>query len=209
MIPLAQAMTDLPLVAILRGITLDDVVATGEGLIAAGFRVIEVPLTSPDPFTSIARLVEHLGADVIVGAGTVRTVEQLRTLRDCGGRLMVTPHGDTRLIAAAKAFGLYALPGVATPTEAFAALDAGADGLKMFPGECLSPAAVKAWRTVMGATLLCPTGGITPTTMADFVAAGASGFGLGSALYTPGAKPAQTAQRAQAFAAAWRLIGGQ
>lgn len=201
-----RAMAALPLVAILRGITPDEIDATGETLVEAGFRLIEVPLTTPDAFASIARLVKRVGPDIIVGAGTMRTARQLRELVDCGGRLMVTPHGDTALIRAAKALGLYALPGVATPTEGFAAIDAGADGLKIFPADTLAPSTVRAWRTVMGDVLLYPTGGITPVAMRDYVSAGASGFGLGSALYAPGASPAVTRQRAAAFVDAWRDV---
>ncbi|TXC72790.1 2-dehydro-3-deoxy-6-phosphogalactonate aldolase [Sphingomonas ginsenosidivorax] len=196
-------MEALPLVAILRGITPAEIDAIGDLLVEAGFRLIEVPLTSPDAFASIARLVKRVGPAIIVGAGTVRTIAQLRQLVDCGGRLMVTPHGDVALIRAAKALALHALPGVATPTEAFAALDAGADGLKMFPADTLAPSTVRAWRTVMGDALLCPTGGIEPATMEAHIAAGASGFGLGSALYAPGASLADTRQRADAFVNAW------
>lgn len=199
-----QAFAALPLVAILRGITPAEIDETGDTLVEAGFRLIEVPLTSPDAFVSIARLVKRVGPDVVVGAGTVRTVDQLQHLVDCGGRLMVTPHGDVALIRAAKALGLFTLPGVATPTEGFAAIDAGADGLKIFPADTLATSTLRAWRTVMGDTLLCPTGGITPLVMREYVAAGASGFGLGSALYAPGASPAATRQSADAFVAAWR-----
>ena len=201
-----RAMAALPLVAILRGITPDEIDATGAMLVDAGFRLIEVPLTSPDAFASIARLVRRVGPDIVVGAGTVRTVAQLHELTDCGGRLMVTPHGDTALIRAAKALNLYALPGVATPTEGFAAIDAGADGLKIFPADTLAPSTVRAWRTVMGDTVLCPTGGIDPDAMKKHVAAGASGFGLGGALYAPGASLASTRRRADAFVDAWRML---
>ncbi len=204
-----EAMKALPLIAILRGITQAEIEATGDLLVEAGFRLIEVPLTSPDAFASIARLVKKVGANIIVGAGTVRTVAQLRELVDCGGRLMVTPHGDVALIRAAKALALHAMPGVATPTEGFAAIDAGADGLKIFPADTLAPSTLRAWRTVMGDTLLCPTGGIEPTMMKDHVAAGASGFGLGSALYARGASLADTRRRADAFIAAWNGVHGR
>jgi 2-dehydro-3-deoxyphosphogalactonate aldolase len=204
-----RAMADLPLVAILRGITEAEIEATGDMLVEAGFRLIEVPLTSPNAFASIGRLVKWVGTDIVVGAGTVRTPAQLEQLVDCGGRLMVTPHGDVALIRAAKALGLYALPGVATPTEGFAAIDAGADGLKIFPADTLAPSTLRAWRTVMGDTPLCPTGGIEPPAMEDYVAAGASGFGLGSALYKPGGSLADTQQRAAGFVRAWRALAGQ
>ena len=140
------AMKALPLIAILRGITPAEIDATGDLLVEAGFCLIEVPLTSPDAFASIARLVKRVGPDIVVGAGTVRTVSQLRELVDCGGRLMVTPHGDVALIRAAKALALHAMPGVATPTEGFAAIDAGADGLKIFPADTLAPSTLRAWR---------------------------------------------------------------
>ena len=204
-----RAMAELPLVAILRGITEAEIEATGDMLVEAGFRLIEVPLTSPNAFASIGRLVKRVGPDIVVGAGTVRTPAQLHQLVDCGGRLMVTPHGDVALIRAAKALGLYALPGVATPTEGFAAIDAGADGLKIFPADTLAPSTLRAWRTVTGDTLLCPTGGIEPPAMKGYVAAGASGFGLGSALYKPGGSLADTQQRAAGFVRAWRALPGQ
>jgi len=204
-----RAMAELPLVAILRGITEAEIEATGDMLVEAGFRLIEVPLTSPNAFASIGRLVKRVGPDIVVGAGTVRTPAQLQQLVDRGGRLMVTPHGDVTLIRAAKAVGLYALPGVATPTEGFAAIDAGADGLKIFPADTLAPSTLRAWRTVMGDILLCPTGGIEAPAMKGYVAAGASGFGLGSALYKPGGSLADTQQRATGFVRAWRALPGR
>ncbi|MDE2317948.1 MAG: 2-dehydro-3-deoxy-6-phosphogalactonate aldolase, partial [Xanthomonadaceae bacterium] len=136
----------LPLVAILRGLAPDEAVATGRAIVAAGFRVLEVPLNSPQPLDSIARLAEALGADVLLGAGTVMTPAQVDAVANAGGRLIVMPHADTAVIRAAKAAGLLCVPGVATPTEAFAALAAGADGLKLFPAEQFSPAVLKAWR---------------------------------------------------------------
>jgi len=201
----AAAMSDLPLVAILRGITPEETEPVGEVLLAAGFRLIEVPLTSPDPFTSIERLVRRFGKDAVIGAGTVRTEAQLDALVDAGGRLMVTPHGDTALIRAAKARGLATLPGVATPTEAFSAVDAGADGLKLYPAEMIPPAAVAAFRTVLGPSVpLCPTGGITPADLARYRAAGAAGMGLGGALYRPGDTARDVQATAKAFVASWR-----
>jgi 2-dehydro-3-deoxyphosphogalactonate aldolase len=201
------AMAALPLVAILRGITLAEAEPVAEVLAAAGFRMIEVPLTSPDAFQSIARMVRLLGPEVIVGAGTVRRVEQLSDLRAAGGRLMVTPHADTTLIRAACEMGLVTLPGVATPTEAFAALDAGADGLKLYPAEMIPPAAVGAIRTVVGTGVpICPTGGISPDDLARYAAAGADGFGLGGALYRPGDTPADVAGKAKAFTTSWKAL---
>ncbi|MBO9724126.1 MAG: 2-dehydro-3-deoxy-6-phosphogalactonate aldolase [Novosphingobium sp.] len=205
----SQAMQQLPLVAILRGIQADEVEPIGEVLAASGFRIIEVPLTSPDAFESIARLVRLLPHDVIVGAGTVRRREQLDRLVDAGGRLMVTPHADAALIEVAVAAGLATLPGVATPTEAFCALDAGADGLKLFPSSSIPPATVAAFRTVVGKDVdLCPTGGVEPEDFASYVKAGASGFGLGGGLYRPGHGPAEVAAKARAYVDSWRALHG-
>ena len=197
----------LPLVAILRGLAPDEAAATGRAIVAAGFRVLEVPLNSPQPLDSIARLAEALGADVLLGAGTVMTPAQVDAVANAGGRLIVMPHADTAVIRAAKAAGLLCVPGVATPTEAFAALAAGADGLKLFPAEQFSPAVLKAWRAVLPRTVpVLPVGGIAPDTMAPWIAAGAAGFGIGSALYAPGRSLDDTTQRARAFAQAWHIL---
>lgn len=197
----------LPLVAILRGLAPDEAVATGRAIVAAGFRVLEVPLNSPQPLDSIARLAEALGADVLLGAGTVMTPAQVDAVANAGGRLIVMPHADTAVIRAAKAAGLLCMPGVATPTEAFAALAAGADGLKLFPAEQFSPAVLKAWRAVLPRTVpVLPVGGIAPDTMSPWIAAGAAGFGIGSALYAPGRSLDDTTQRARAFAQAWHIL---
>ena len=201
----AAAMAALPLVAILRGITPGEVDAVGAVLYEAGFRVLEVPLNSPDPFTSIALLRRALPVEALVGAGTVLSPERVERLLEAGGELVVMPHADTQVIRAAKAAGLLCVPGVVTPTEAFAALDAGADALKLFPAELVTPAVLKAMRAVLPkSTLLLPVGGIAPDTMAPYLAAGANGFGLGSALYAPGMSAAQVGERAYAFVAAWR-----
>jgi 2-dehydro-3-deoxyphosphogalactonate aldolase len=181
----------------------ESALAVGQALIDAGFRVIEVPLNSPRPLDSIAILARAFGARALVGAGTVLRVEDVARVKDAGGQLIVMPHGDTAIIRAAKELGLICVPGVGTPTEGFAALGAGADGLKLFPAEAMSPAVVRAWRAVFPAeTLLMPVGGITPERMADYLAAGANGFGLGSALFVPSAPPAAVRERAQAFVAA-------
>ncbi|WP_448663982.1 2-dehydro-3-deoxy-6-phosphogalactonate aldolase [Sphingomonas sp. CJ20] len=204
-IDFATAMAELPLVAILRGITPAEVEAVGDALVAAGFRLIEVPLTSPDAFRSIALLTRRLGDGAVIGAGTVRRTAELDALIDAGGRLMVTPHGDAALIRAAKARGLATLPGVFTPTEAFAAIDAGADGLKLYPAEMIPPAALAAYRTVIGPNVpLCPTGGIGPADLGRYRAAGAAGFGLGGALYRPGDSASDVAIKAAAFVSSWR-----
>jgi 2-dehydro-3-deoxyphosphogalactonate aldolase len=200
------AFTDrLPLVAILRGVRPDEILPIGEALVEAGFAILEVPLNSPEPFQSIAALVRRFGDDVLIGAGTMRTEADLDALVKAGGRLMVTPHGDPALIRAAKQRGLLTLPGIATPTEAFAAIDAGTDGLKLFPAEMIPPAVVKAMRAVLPKSMpLFPVGGIEPSTMASYRAAGANGFGLGSALYKPGLSASEVGLRARAFVSAWR-----
>jgi len=199
------AIAALPLIAILRGITPQEAGPIGLALYAAGFRLIEVPLNSPDPFTSITTIRRALPPDVLVGAGTVLGVGQVAELKAAGGELIFMPHCDTAVIHAAKAASLLCVPGVATPTEAFAALAAGADALKLFPGELVTPKVLKAIRVVLPAhTRLVPFGGITPETMGPYLDAGASAFGLGSALYRPGMSCAQITQRANEFVAAWK-----
>ncbi|MBB2897848.1 2-dehydro-3-deoxy-6-phosphogalactonate aldolase [Pseudomonas sp. AS2.8] len=202
-------LKDLPLIAILRGVTPDEIVAVGRALYDAGFRVIEIPLNSPQPFESIRRLTAELGESCLIGAGTVLTEAQVAEVDAAGGRLIVSPNANLAVIRASKAAGLVSAPGVATPSEGFAALDAGADSLKLFPAEQLGPAVVKAWRAVFPKELaLLPVGGITPDNMGPYVAAGANGFGLGSALYKPGLSAAQVSANAQAFAAGWRATKG-
>jgi len=176
-------------------------------LYEAGFRLLEVPLNSPQPLASIAALRRTLPAGVEVGAGTVLDIAAVAEVADAGGTLIVMPHSDAAVIQAAKAAGMACTPGVATPTEAFAALKNGADGLKMFPAEQLGPPVVKAWRAVLAAHIpLLPVGGITPDNMVNFVRAGASGFGLGSALYRPGDTAADVARQARAFVGAWQAL---
>ena len=202
---LARAVAELPLVAILRGLRPAEAEAVGGALVEAGFRILEVPLNSPEPFASIRLLADRFGSGTLVGAGTVIDPADVTRLGDAGGRLVVMPHNDPVVIAAAKAAGMVCLPGVATPSEAFAALRAGADALKLFPAETLGPASVKAWRAVLPpGVLLLPVGGITPDNMAPWVAAGAAGFGLGTALYRPGATAAEVTAAARRFVAAWR-----
>lgn len=195
----------LPLIAILRGIMPDEAVAIGQTLIDAGFRVLEVPLNSPRPLESIRLLFEAFGDRARIGAGTVLTVQQVRDVAAANGTLIVSPNASPDVIRAAKAAGLWSAPGVATPTEGFAALDAGADMLKLFPAEQISPGGVKAWRAVFPRDLpLVPVGGITPDNMREYVAAGADGFGLGSALYKPGMAPGDVRKAGEAFVAAYR-----
>lgn len=206
----AAAMARLPLVAILRGLTAAEAPAILDALLSQGFALIEIPLNSPDPFTSIAALRKKAPPEVFIGAGTALRVADVEAVALAGGDLVVTPHADAAIIRAAKALGLVCLPGVATPTEAFAALGAGADGLKAFPAEMIAPAVVKAWRAVIPSDVpILPVGGIGPDSLAAYVAAGASGFGLGSALYRPGDPPQRVAERAAAFVAAWRAIAGR
>jgi 2-dehydro-3-deoxyphosphogalactonate aldolase len=202
---LRDCLRQLPLIAILRGMTPEEAPWVLETLVAAGFRILEVPLNSPRPLESIAYLVRHAPPGVLIGAGTVLNETEVADVAATGAKLMIAPNCAASVIAAAKSRGMFALPGVATATEAFTALAAGADGLKMFPGELLPPAAVKAWRAVLPKdTLLIPTGGVTPDNVAAYRAAGADGFGIGSALYKPGMSRDELAQRAAAFVAAIR-----
>lgn len=203
--PLLQALQQCGLIAILRGVQPHEVVAIGHALYDAGFRTIEVPLNSPEPLASIRALRNALPADCLVGAGTVLTPQACADVAAAGGQVIVMPHSDPTVIRAAKAAGLACAPGVATLTEAFAALAAGADVLKLFPAEALAPAVLKAWRAVLRPPVaLLPVGGITPDNLAPYAAAGASGFGLGSALYRPGDSAEQVARNAAAFVQAWR-----
>lgn len=201
---LAQAMAQLPLIAILRGLTPAEAPAIGQALVSNGFAIIEVPLNSPEPLRSIATLTQ-LFPQTLIGAGTVLNAQQVKDVHGAGGRLVVAPNFNPAVVAQALALGMVVLPGVATPTEAFAALDAGAHGLKLFPAEMISPATVKALRAVLPAsTALIPVGGITPDNMAPYRAAGANGFGLGSALYAPGRSAQAVQQLAQAFVRAFK-----
>ena len=204
---LRDYLDPLPLIAVLRGVAPAEVSAIGGALADNGFRILEVPLNSPDPFESIARLQREFGARCLTGAGTVVKVADVARVAQAGGRLIVMPHGDVAIVREAKRQGLICVPGVATPTEAFAALDAGADGLKMFPAEQLSPAALKAWRAVLPKdALVFPVGGIRPDNMAPYWAVGANGFGTGSNLYKPGAPADEVRAVAAAYAAGFRAL---
>lgn len=199
---LAQALAQLPLIAILRGLTPDEAPDIGEALVSSGFAIIEVPLNSPEPLHSIAALTQRF-PNTLIGAGTVLNAQQVIDVHAAGGRLVVAPNFNPAVVAQALALNMVVLPGVATPTEALAALDAGAHGLKLFPAEMVSPAAVKAMRAVLPqSAALMPVGGITPETMAPYLSAGATGFGLGSALYAPGRSAQSVQLQAQAFAKA-------
>lgn len=197
------ALVRSPIIAILRGIKPDEVSSVGAALVDAGIGIIEVPLNSPEPMVSIARLQREFGANAVIGAGTVMTPADVDAIAAAGGRLVVMPHSDVAVIRRARALGLAVAPGVATPTEAFAALSEGADALKLFPAEMISPAAVKAMRAVLPRdTLLIPVGGMGAETIPRYRAAGANGFGVGSTLYAPGRPAAEVGRLAHALVAA-------
>jgi 2-dehydro-3-deoxyphosphogalactonate aldolase len=199
-----------PLIAILRGVQPDEVLAVADVLLAEGFRAIEVPLNSPQPLLSIERLSRHVGADAAVGAGTVLTAAQADGAADAGAGLILAPNGDTEVIRRTVQRGLYAMPGVATPTEAFAALDAGAHALKLFPADVLGTASVKAWKAVLPAgTGMFVVGGIAADNLPAFKAAGVRGAGLGSSLYVPGMALDDLRVRAARLQAAWAQGGAR
>lgn len=200
---LDAALAACPLVAILRGLKPDEALAVGQALVDAGWRLIEVPLNSPDPLASIASLARQF-PQALVGAGTVLEPAQVAAVQQAGGKLIVSPNFNEAVVREAVRLGMVCLPGVMTATEAFAALAAGATGLKLFPAEMITPAVVKALRAVLPPdTVVLPVGGITASNMAAYAAAGANGFGMGSALFKPGKTAAQVAQSAQEFLAAW------
>lgn len=197
------AFAQCPLVAILRGVRPDEVEAIGDELVTAGFTLIEVPMNSPDPLDSIARLARRFGDRAVVGAGTVLTAAHVQAVIDAGGTMIISPNTNLSVISASAAAGVVSMPGIATPSEAFAALEAGATALKIFPAEAASPAVAKAMLAVLPkGTRLLPVGGITPDTMEPWTAAGAAGFGLGSALYKPGMTATEVGERARQFVAA-------
>ena len=200
-----DVLQDLPLVAILRGLTPDESVEVGEALVAAGFRCLEVPLNSPSPLDSIARLRQALGERAIVGAGTVLSPAAVREVASAGGQIIISPNTNPAVIAETKASGLISFPAFFTPSEAFAAIEAGADALKLFPAETAGPATLKAMKAVLPrATPVFPVGGVEPDNVGAWRTAGADGFGLGSALYKPRRSAAQVGAAAEAFVAAWR-----
>jgi 2-dehydro-3-deoxyphosphogalactonate aldolase len=204
---LRSFLRPLPLIAVLRGITPAEIDAVGAALSDNGFRILEVPLNSPDPFDSIARLEKRFGGRCLTGAGTVTRVSDVARVADAGGKLIVMPHGDVEVVREAKRLGMLCVPGVATPTEAFAVLHAGADGLKMFPAEQLPAAALKAWRAVLPKdALVFPVGGIRPDNMTAYWEAGADGFGTGSNLYAPGAAASAVRDAAARYAAGFAAL---
>ena len=197
-----RVLATCPLVAILRGLTPDEAKSVGAALVASGWRLIEVPLNSPDPLSSIRALAAQF-PNALVGAGTVLQPQQVSEVHAAGGRMIVAPNFHPGVVREAVRLGMVCLPGVFTATEAFAALDAGATGLKLFPAEMISPAAVKALRAVLPReTLVLPVGGITASNMPLYRTAGANGFGIGSALYQPGLAVAELERRARDFVAA-------
>ncbi|CAN5914049.1 2-dehydro-3-deoxy-6-phosphogalactonate aldolase [soil metagenome] len=203
----AASIAAAPLVAILRGLSPVEALPIGQALVDAGWSLIEVPLNSPHPLESIEAMTAALPR-ALVGAGTVLTPQAVREVNAAGGRLIVSPNFNVDVVHEAVRLGMVCLPGVMTATEAFAALAAGATGLKLFPGEMVTPAVVKALRAVLSAeTLLLPVGGVTLANIAAYRAAGASGFGIGSALYKPGTDAAAVAASARDFLAAFAAAG--
>lgn len=193
-----------PLIAILRGITPPEAEAVTAALIAAGITKIEVPLNSPDPFDSIGRMARVFGDDALIGAGTVLSTADVGRVAQAGGRLIVSPNCDPRVIVATKTAGLQSWPGVMTPTECFAALKAGADGLKIFPASLIGPDGIKAIRAVLPkGTQVYAVGGAGSSNFAIWIAASADGFGMGTALYQPGLTPAEVGSRARDIVAAY------
>jgi 2-dehydro-3-deoxyphosphogalactonate aldolase len=200
---LRAALSYCPIVAILRGVKPDEIDAIGDALIEAGVTVVEVPLNSPQPFESIRLLSARHGHHALIGAGTVLEAPDVARVKEAGGRLVVAPNFDADVVRAAKGAGLAALPGVMTPSEGFAALKAGADGLKLFPAEIIPPLVFKAWRAVFPADcLMLAVGGVGVENIRTYREAGASGYGIGSALYKPGRAAAEIGPLARALASA-------
>jgi 2-dehydro-3-deoxyphosphogalactonate aldolase len=197
-------MDSLPLVAILRGLKPEEALDVGQAIVKAGFHILEVPLNSPDPLRSIQILAAAF-PQALVGAGTVTTAQQVRDIKAAGGQLIISPHLDDNVVCEAVNLGLISLPGVATPSEAFRAIALGAHGLKLFPAEMISPAVVKSMRAVLPKQIrLIPVGGIGTHNMADYRNSGASGFGIGSALFAPGKSAQAVGESAAAFVQAWK-----
>jgi 2-dehydro-3-deoxyphosphogalactonate aldolase len=199
----------MPLIAILRGMEPRDSLDIAEALVSAGFLCVEVPLNSPEALTSIAKIRARFDGKLLVGAGTVLSLTDVAEVQGAGAQFVVSPNTNPAVITATKHRGLLSVPGFATPTEAFAATDAGADAIKLFPAEGASPSMLRALKAVLPASCpILPVGGITPTNMTDYIAAGAAGFGIGSSIYKPGTRPQIVGERAASFVAAWRAQRG-
>jgi 2-dehydro-3-deoxyphosphogalactonate aldolase len=197
---LLSYLKQCPLVAIIRGVTPEEAEAIGDAIHEAGIRIIEVPLNSPEPLQSIERLARRFGDEVLVGAGTVLDPADVERVRDAGGRIIVSPNTNVDVIAAAVDAGLVSSPGYFTPSEAFAAIRAGATALKLFPAEAASPAVLKSQLAVIPRDVpVLVVGGVRPNSMRSWIDAGAIGFGLGGGLYLPGQSPAETAEKARAY----------
>lgn len=202
-----DALDTLPLVAILRGVKPDEAVAIGEAVVSAGFRIVEVPLNSPEPFVSIEKLVKSLGSRAIVGAGTVLTLDDVQKLADVGGQICISPNSNPEVIRFAKALGLISFPAFFTATEAFVAVEAGADALKLFPAELAGPKGLKALKAVLPKALpVFPVGGVEPGNMKDYIEVGAAGFGIGSSVYKPGDTADIAFSKAKAFVDGWAAL---
>jgi 2-dehydro-3-deoxyphosphogalactonate aldolase len=200
-----DALTQCNLIAILRGITPDEALPIGETLIEAGWRIIEVPLNSPDPLKSIEMLQKRFGDQALIGAGTVLTPAQVADVAATGAKVIISPNANLSVIEASVAKGMISLPGVATPTEAFAAIGAGATGVKAFPAEAIPPVVIKAWKAVLPKHIpVLAVGGVTPDNMKVFTEAGAAGFGIGGSLYKPGSDVASVTDKARQFVEAMR-----
>ena len=200
-----QYLGQCPLIAIIRGVTPDEAEAIGDAICESGIRIVEVPLNSADPLKSIERLAKRLGERMLVGGGTVLTPDDVRRVRSAGGRIIISPSTNREVIAATAAEGMISCPGYFTPSEAFAAVDAGATALKLFPAEGASPEVLKAQLAVLPKEVpVLAVGGITPDNMQPWIAAGASGFGLGGGLYKAGQSAAETLGKARAYVAGVR-----
>jgi 2-dehydro-3-deoxyphosphogalactonate aldolase len=206
---LDEALNQCGIVAILRGVSPDESVAVTQALYEAGIRVVEVPLNSPAPFLSIAKIAKEFAGKMIVGAGTVLSVQDVNLLKSAGGEISVSPDCNDVVIARAKELGMVPLPGVFTPTEAFSAIRAGATHLKLFPAEAASPAVIKAWKAVLPKQVkIYAVGGVTPDNMNDWLAAGAAGFGIGSSIYKPGMSADAVGEAAGKLVSAWHVAKG-
>ena len=205
-----EAARQCGIIAILRGVKLEEVAAIGDALHAAGIRIVEVPLNSPEPFRSIAALAARFEGRMIVGAGTVLDTESVDRVKSSGGQIAVSPDCNPAVIAQAITRNMVPLPGVFTPTEAFSAVRAGARHLKLFPAEAASPKTVKAWKAVLPKDVsLYAVGGVTPANMKDWADAGCAGFGIGSNIYKPGMTAEDVGKAARDFVAAWKALKGE